>query len=74
MVTDSSPYFQKPQQISILIDGPTEKNKIIPTIRSEIALDTPCPLIRKNKLLLYYAVMDRADGIWKTALTIFHIE
>ena len=74
MVIDSSPYFQKPQQISVLINGPTEKHKIIPTIRSEIALDTPCPLVRKNKLLLYYGVMDRADDIWKTALTIFNIK
>jgi hypothetical protein len=73
MVTDSSPYFQKPQQISILIDGPTEKSKIMPTIGSEIALDTPCPLVRKNKLFIYYAVMDRADHIWKTALTIFNV-
>lgn len=72
MVSDSSPYFQKPQQISILIDGPTEKNKIIPTIKREIALDSPCPLLRKNKLFLYYAVMDRADRIWKTAMTIFN--
>jgi len=71
MVSGSAPYFQKPQQISPIIDGPLEKNKIIPTIRSEISLDTPCPLIRKNKLYLYYAVMDRADNIWKTALTIF---
>lgn len=74
MVTDSTPYFQKPQQTSVLIDGPVEKNKIVPTIRSEIALDTPCPLVRKNKLYLYYAVMDRADRIWKTALTIFNIK
>jgi len=74
MVTDSSPYFQEPQQTSILINGPKEKNKIMPTIRSEIALDTPCPLIRKNKLFLYYAVMDRSDSIWRTALTIFNIE
>jgi len=74
MVTDSTPYFQKPQQISILINGPTEKKKIIPAIRSEIALDTPCPLVRENKLFLYYAAMDRADNIWKTALTIFNIK
>jgi hypothetical protein len=72
MVTDSSPYFQEPRQISILIDGPTEKNKIMSTIAREIALDTPCPLLSKNKLFLYYAVMDRADHIWKTALTVFH--
>lgn len=74
MVIDSTPYFQKPQQTSILIDGPREKDKIIPTIKSEIALDTPCLLVRKNKLFLYYAAMDRADNIWKTALTIFNIK
>lgn len=71
MITDSSPYFQEPQQTSILIDGPTEKSKIMPKIKSEIALDTPCPLIRKNKLFLYYAIMDRGGSVWKTALTIF---
>jgi len=72
MITDSSPYFQEPQQTSVLIAGPLEKRRIIPTIRSEIALDTPCPFVRQNKLFLYYAVMDRADNIWKTALTIFN--
>lgn len=73
-VADSSPYFEKTQQISVLIDGPLEKSKIILKIKSEIALDTPCPLVRNNKLFLYYAVMDRADGIWKTALTIFNVK
>lgn len=43
----------------------------MPNIKSQIALDTPCPIIKEGKLYLYYAVMDRADKIWKTALTIF---
>jgi len=46
---------------------------ILPNIKSEIALDTPSPLIKGDELWLYYAVMDRADGIWKTALSIFSI-
>jgi len=74
MITGVSPYFEKPQQIGVLIDGQAEKKEIIPAIRSQIALDTPCPCVRKNKLYLYYAVMDRADRIWKTALTIFNIK
>jgi len=74
MVADSTKYFRKPQQISILIDGSTEKNEIMPAMKGEIALDTPCPIVRENKLFLYYAAMDRTDGIWKTALTIFNIE
>lgn len=74
MIASSTPYFQKPQQTSVIIAGPLEKRKIIPTIKSEIALDTPCPLVRQNKLFLYYAAMDRADNIWKTALTIFNIK
>jgi len=73
MITGSSLYFEKPQQMGVLVDGPVEKKEIIPAIKSEIALDTPCPFVRKDKLYLYYAVMDRADLIWKTALTTFQI-
>lgn len=71
MAVDSTPYFTTPRLIEILIDGPREKEQILPNIRSEIALDTPAPIIVDGKLYLYYAVMDRADGLWKTALTIF---
>jgi len=74
IVEDSSPTFEHPFSVRLLIDGPKEKNKILPTARSEIALDTPCPLMRQNELWLYYAVMDRADGIWKTALSIFLVD
>jgi hypothetical protein len=44
---------------------------ILQNIKSEIALDMPSPLIKWDELWLYYAVMDRADGIWKTTLSIF---
>ncbi|MEM2741384.1 MAG: hypothetical protein QXD95_04480 [Nitrososphaeria archaeon] len=71
LVIDSSPFFRRPKSFTILIDGPKEKEHIIPGIRSEVALDTPCPIIIGDKLYLYYAVMDRADNMWKTALTIF---
>jgi len=57
----------------MLIDGPKEKKHIMPSIKGEIALDTPCPIIKDNSIYLYYAVMDRADGVWKTALSIFFI-
>jgi len=66
LVKDLSPYFLNPTRIGILIDGPREKEKIISGIMSEIALDTPCPIIRNGELWLYYSVMDRADGVWKT--------
>ncbi|MEM0085031.1 MAG: hypothetical protein QW743_03520 [Candidatus Methanomethylicia archaeon] len=71
LAIDSSPLFRNPKSFTILIDGPKEKKQIIPGIRSEIALDTPCPIIIGDKLYLYYAVMDRSDNIWKMALTIF---
>ncbi|MEM1515879.1 MAG: hypothetical protein QXH24_07550 [Candidatus Bathyarchaeia archaeon] len=48
-----------------------EKKQIILGIRSEVALDTLCPIIIGDKLYLYYAVMDRADNVWKMDLTIF---
>lgn len=70
---DSTPYFASPKLIRILIDGPREKNQIMHNIKDEIALDTPSPIIVNDKLYLYYAVMDRADNIWKTALTIFSL-
>jgi hypothetical protein len=73
LVMDTSPYFENPNKVSVLIDGPEEKNRIIPGIKSEIALDTPSPMLTDNFLHLYYAVMDRQDGIWKTALTLFDI-
>jgi hypothetical protein len=74
LIKDSSPYFLNPSKVGILIDGPKEKEKIIPGIKSEIALDTPYPIIRNQELWLYYSVMDRANGIWKTALSIFPLE
>ena len=74
LIEDSSPYFLKPTKISILIDGPKEKEKIIPDVESEIALDTPCPIIKNDELWLYYAAMDRSRRIWKTALSIYSLE
>jgi hypothetical protein len=73
LIEDTSPFFQHPTSIQILINGPEEKNDILPSAKTEIALDTPSPLIRENELWLYYAVMDRADRIWKTALSIFSL-
>jgi len=66
-----SPYFKCNKNISVLIDGPTEKKDILPEIKSEIALDTPSPIITEDIIYLYYSVMDRYDRVWKTALTIF---
>nr|MDO8100890.1 hypothetical protein [Candidatus Njordarchaeota archaeon] len=74
IISDRSHYFKKPSKINILINGPEEKNHIIPGIKSEIALDTASPLLKDNSLYLYYAAMDRSDKTWRTALTIFEID
>jgi hypothetical protein len=74
ILSDESFHFKKPKKISILINGPEEKNRIIPGIKSEIALDTASPLLKGNSLYVYYAAMDRLDRIWRTALTIFQID
>jgi hypothetical protein len=69
LITGESPFFKCNKTISVLIDGPTEKTNILPEIKSEIALDTPSPIITEDVIYLYYSVMDRYDGVWKTALT-----
>jgi len=72
-----TPYFNKSHTCIVkLIDGPYEKSKIIPNIRSQIALDSPSPLFseEKNRLFLYYSVADRADYVWKMALTTFNLD
>lgn len=71
LIEGSSPFFERPSNETILINGPEEKKAIIPSVRGEIALDTPSPLSRGNELWVYYAVMDRDDSIWKTALSTF---
>jgi len=73
LIEDTSPFFQHPTSIQILINGPEERSDILPSGRSEIALDTPCPILREKELWLYYSVMDRADMVWKTALSIFSL-
>lgn len=76
IASGNSPFFNKSQShIEKLIDGPSEKSQIIPNIKSEIALDSPSPLLdkEKNKLFLYYSVADRADYVWKIALTTFDL-
>jgi len=76
IVSSNTPFFNKSQTyIEKLIDGPSEKSQIIPNIKSEIALDSPSPLLikEKNKLFLYYSVADRADYVWKIALTTFDL-
>jgi hypothetical protein len=73
LIEDFSVFFQNPTS-KVLIDGPAEKKVIMPNTESEIALDTPFPLKKSNEIWLYYACMDRTDGIWKTALSIFSID
>ena len=59
-----------------LIEGSTEKNQIMPDSIGEIALDTPSAVLRPNgdEIFLYYGVMDRKAGVWKTALSTFPSE
>jgi hypothetical protein len=76
IVSSDTRFFNKSHtHIEKLIDGPSEKSQIIPNVKSEIALDSPSPLIgkEKNKLFLYYSVADRADYVWKIALTTFDL-
>ena len=76
IASSNTPFFNKSHtHIEKLIDGPSEKSQIIPNIKSQIALDSPCPLNieEKNKLFLYYSVADRADYVWKIALTTFDL-
>lgn len=76
ITSSNAPFFNESKiRIDKLIDGPSEKSQIIPGIESQIALDSPSPLLRKeeNKLYLYYSVADRADYIWKMALTTFDL-
>jgi hypothetical protein len=74
-VSSNTHFFNKFQaRIKKLIDGPSEKSKIIPNIKSQIALDSPSTLLVKGKLFLYYSVADRADYVWKIALTTFDLQ
>jgi hypothetical protein len=76
IASSNTPFFKKSQtRIEKLIDGPSEKSQILPDIKSQITLDSPSPLIIKDKgkLFLYYSVADRADYIWKIALTSFDL-
>jgi len=68
IVSDSTPFFENRNVVSVLIDGPSEKKEILDA-SSEIALDTPSPVLREDKVYLYYSAMDRHDGIWQTALS-----
>ena len=75
-VESINPFFKKNEcnQICILIDGPKEKKQIMPSIKREIALDTPSPLLRNGKLHLYYSVMDRGERVWKIVLTLYNLK
>jgi hypothetical protein len=74
LIEGNSLYFDNPNNTKeILLNGHDEKGAIVQGITGEIALDTPSPLIRGDELWLYYAVMDRTDRIWKTALSIYSL-
>jgi len=74
IASSNTPFFNKSHtRIEKLIDGPSEKSQIIPNMKSEICLDSPSPILfkEKSKLFLYYSVADRAAYVWKIALTTF---
>ncbi len=73
----SEPFFPADgTSIRRLIDGSAEKRRIMPGSIGELALDAPSAIMRSNEdeIYLYYGVMDRKEGIWKTALTTFVLE
>lgn len=76
IVSSGTPFFNKSHtHTEKLIDGPTEKDKIIPSIKSQIGLDSPSPLLAKDegRLFLYYSVVNPANYVWKIALTTFDL-
>jgi sucrose-6-phosphate hydrolase SacC (GH32 family) len=75
VVESTNPFFNKNEsgKMRVMIDGPKDKKYIMPSIKSEIALDTPSPLLRNGKLYLYYSVMSREKRVWKIALTVYPI-
>jgi hypothetical protein len=76
IASNNTAYFNKAcTNIEKLIDGPSEGSEIIPNIKSQICLDSPSPLLikEKNKLFLYYSIADRTDYVWKIALTTFDL-
>jgi hypothetical protein len=76
IASSNTPYFHESSTYTRrLIDGSSEKNLIIPNIKSRIALDVPSPFLNeeKTKLFLYYSVADYADYKWKMALTTFDL-
>ena len=70
LVKDHDVYFKNKASPKILINGVDEKNLIYPESISELALDTPCPIIFNNNIYLYFAFMDRSEKIWRTSLAI----
>lgn len=71
---NDDPYFEGSRSISVIIDGHAEKETVLPGAVSDLALDTPSPVLRRHKLYAYYSVMDRNDRIWKTGLSIIDQE
>ena len=76
--SSTAPFFPENEtSIQKLFDGSAEKNQIMQNSVGEIALDTPSPILRTtrgNDIFLYCGVMDRKDGVWKTALSTFTLE
>mgnify|MGYP000445092570 CR=1 FL=1 len=74
-----SPFFEKAVEKYVLIDGLSEKEQIVsqkksrPRIRGGLLLDTASPIVKKDELWLYYAVLGEQDGRLRTALSIFSL-
>jgi hypothetical protein len=62
-------YLENARTPSVLIDGPSEGKEIL-NAKSQLAFDTPSPLVRNDTIYLYYSVMDRQNAVWKTALSL----
>jgi len=77
----TQPYFPANEtRLRKLVDGSAEKKQIMPDSVGETALDTPSSILRtgresgQDEIYLYYGVMDRKEGIWRTALSTFALE
>lgn len=73
LVSAASNYSVNPSRQYIGISEDYGEWQILIEAPTNFALDTPCPLVIDDKLYLYYAVMNRKDQVWKTALSIFHL-
>jgi 3-hydroxyacyl-CoA dehydrogenase len=60
--------------LSELVKANVEAGRLKASLASQIDWRNVNAVIRGDELWLYYSVMDRADGIWKLALSIYSLD